>query len=143
MRRADRRQSFKKYSTMSDDDTTRRDALTMINRNQRKTLSLSLSLSLCSFTALTHEMQRESHFFRSPEDERTILPRSSGRAEGLVGLAGLAVASREGGGGRKGERRREERVLRDSEGGGIPFGYVVCDPQRCAYVYLHGYSTPE
>jgi len=44
--------------------------------------------------------------------------------------------------GRKRERRKEERVLRDSEGGGIPFGYVVCDPQRCVYV-LHGYSTPE
>jgi len=74
-------------------------------------------------------MQQESHFFRSPEDERTILPRLS-RPEARRRKR------------RKREGRKEERVLRDSEGGGIPFGYVVCDPQRCVYV-LHDYSMPE
>lgn len=28
----------------------------------------------------------------------------------------------------------KRRVFQDSEDGGIPFGYVVCDPQRCVYV---------
>lgn len=30
--------------------------------------------------------------------------------------------------------RKKRRVFQDSEDGGIPFGYVVCDPQRCVYV---------